>query len=784
MKIMQKCDLNKLVENLPGAVYQYRQWNDGRCEFIYCSGTAEKILFAEPDELAVDGLLAWRYVCPEFADAVRAAYARPVDSASGFDVKFQLRSPQGELFWVRNRAVLEDQDGESTVWNGCLDDVTAEIEAEAAAGREIKRHVSFIQAMFDNLEDQLYYKDVQSRCLGGNAAWMKSRGVDSLDDLIGKTDLDLHPAPLGQELYEAEQRLLASGQVERKRERYELEDGTVQYLESVKGPMTNAAGELIGLAGISRDVTEQVENELFLVQARKTADAANQAKSMFLAMMSHEIRTPMNGIIGAASLLAGTDLAPMQNEFVRTINVSGENLLTLINDILDYSKIEAGKIKLEQISFSLRACIEDCFDLFGRAAGKKNLELLHYVDPSIPQVLRGDPTRLRQVIINLLGNAVKFTENGEVSLKVLPAIGEAAEGRCRIRFSINDTGIGIADEAQEHLFQAFTQADTSSTRKYGGTGLGLTISLRLVELMGGRVSLESTLGEGSTFFFELELPVSNESLKQGERKSAAETLIGKRALIVDDNETNRWLLGDQLAQWKMESKAFELPEEALLHLKQGHKYDIVLTDYHMPAMTGRKLAEAIYALPAEQPLPVVILSSSYETFPNDPCIHAWLSKPVKQESLRNQLLQCFSEPAPVTAKPVSTRIQPRKKYDLRILVAEDNAVNQRIIKMMLDRLGYSDAVVVPDGENAVAAVIDAEYDVILMDVQMPGMNGLEATSRIREHSGNPEKPWILALTAGVMEDERKAAIASGMNGFLAKPMAVDHLEKALDQIRK
>lgn len=781
---MKQCDLFKLVESLPGAVYQYRQWNDGRCEFSYCTGTMGKILFAEPDELAIDGLLAWRYVCPEFADSAREGYIRAAELSSPVEITFQMRSPQGDLSWVRNRAVLETQDDDCTVWNGCMDDVTVEIEAEDAAKLEIVQKAAYIQAAFDNLDDQLYYKDLQSKCLGGNAAWMKSRGVDSLEELIGKTDLDLHPAPLGQEFYDAEQRLIASGQVERKRERYVLEDGSVQYLESVKSPMLNAAGDTIGLAGISRDVTKQVENELFLVEARQAADDANHAKSMFLAMMSHEIRTPMNGIIGASSLLSGTELAPMQQEFVRTINVSGENLLTLINDILDYSKIEAGKIKLENTAFSLRACIEDCFDLFVRSAGVKNLELIHYVDPGIPPTLQGDPTRLRQVIINLVGNAVKFTAKGEVSIRALLIERDVGAGRCRIGFSISDTGIGIADEAKEHLFKAFTQADDSSTRKYGGTGLGLTISLRLVELMGGRISLESALDEGSTFSFELELPVSSETLEETERPNAAETLSGKRALIVDDNETNRWLLGDQLSLWEMQFKAFESPEEALLHLKQGHEYDIVLTDYHMPVMTGRKLAEAIHALPAEKPLPIIVLSSSYETFPNDPCIHAWLSKPVKQESLRKQLLLVFSDGVPAPAEPVSTRILARKKYDLRILVAEDNAVNQRIIKLMLDRLGYENSVVVPDGEDAVAAVIDAEYDLILMDVQMPGMNGLLATREIRKRSGNPEKPWILALTAGVMEEERKAAIEAGMNGFLAKPLAVDQLEKVLDKIRK
>ncbi len=673
---------------------------------------------------------------------------------------------------------------------GISRDVTAQVLGEQAlvrAKQESEHHAAFIQAIFDNLDDQFYYKDAQSRVIGGNKAWVRYCGAASLDELIGKTDLELHPFPLGKQLYDGEQALIASGENIRMRECHKQDDGRVCYVESIKCPMRNENGEVIGLAGISRDITAQVEDENALVEARQAAEVANEAKSMFLAMMSHEIRTPMNGVIGAASLLSGTPLTPLQSEFVHTINVSGENLLCLINDILDYSKIEAGKIELEQVPFSLRSCIEDSFDLFVRSAIKKNLELFHFIDPAIPETLVGDPSRLRQVIINLVGNAVKFTETGEVGLRVVPVEGQSDGDRQRIRISVRDTGIGIPDDAKKNLFQAFTQVEGSSTRKYEGTGLGLTISRRMIELMGGRIWFESKHGEGSTFFFELELPVSPESPESLNRPVHPAVLVGKRALIVDDNETNRWLLVDQLARWSIDSKSFSSPKEALRHLGEGHEYDIALLDFNMPEMDGRELASAICDLQGEARLPVVILSSSCENYSSDSAIDAWLSKPVKQEKLRAQLLHVFSAAPRMGEDEVessTTRVQVRKDYDLRILVGEDNAINRRVVKMMLERLGYGNVVVVPDGEDAVAAATDMQFDVVLMDVQMPGMDGLEATRQIRNHTGNKEIPWIVALTAGVMENERNTAFAAGMNGFLPKPLRVEMLEEVLDMVRE
>ncbi|HNX52945.1 MAG TPA: PAS domain-containing protein [Pontiellaceae bacterium] len=909
---LRKTQLLKLINGIPGTVYHYRQWKNGRCTFPYSSLDIEELFFATPVELAKNGEIAWDRVCPEFKDLVRNTLNRSAENLKEFEITFRVRSPQGRMQWIRNRAVPERLRDGSTLWYGHMQNVTAQYEAEEGAKqksallnvifetlpdhiyymdresrmlganpaccnhhkktaeemigktdielypnsigrklydeeqqlmtdaqtlREREKHVddkgriihlesvkiplrspsgriiglagisrditeqvereeallqakhaaeqstAFIKAIFDNLEDSFYYKDRQSRVLGGNRAWVTSRGAKSIDELIGKTDIDLHPAPLGQQLYDNEQRQMAEGEVTRIRERHIRKDGSIGYVEAVKCPMRDEKGEVIGLAGISRDITRQVENEKRLVEAQQEAEAANKAKSAFLAMMSHEIRTPMNGVIGAASLLLGTELTAQQDEFVHTIQVSGENLMTIINDILDYSKIEAGKIELEKAPFELRECIEDAFDLFIQAAAKKNVELLYYVDPDVPKALLGDTTRIRQILVNLLGNAIKFTENGEVTLKVHNVTTDENKRQCQLEFAVHDTGIGIADEHKVRLFEAFTQADASSTRKYGGTGLGLTISRRLTELMDGKIWFESEKGKGSTFFFTLTLPITDHVDPKAEHLPV-EALRGKRALIVDDNETNRWLLSDQLAQWGVLSEAFAEPEKALQHLKNGGRYDIALIDFQMPCMDGSDLAKQIYRIKTDPHIPVIILSSSCEHIPADPSIRARLSKPVKISKLCDQMLQALAEQRTGSAgeETAGTQIQPKKLRNLRVLVAEDNPINQRIAQMMLQRIGCEKPVIVSDGEEAVAAVMDAAYDVILMDIQMPRMNGLDATRQIRKHTGDPEKPWVIALSAGVMREEQTAALEAGMNEFLSKPLVIEHLEKTLDHV--
>ncbi len=685
-------------------------------------------------------------------------------------VKCPLRSESGRLIGLA----------------GISRDITSQVVNEKnilQAKQEAEQNAALIHAIFESLTDQVYYKDAEARVTGGNSAWLKARGVKDISELAGKTDKDMHPAPLGQKLYDKEIDQINKKEVTRARERHEGKNGEVIYLESIKSPFMNLAGEVIGLVGISRNVTQQVENEEKLIAAQQEAEAANKAKSSFLAMMSHEIRTPMNGVIGAASLLLGTELSELQEEFTHTIQVSGENLMTIINDILDYSKIEAGKIDLESTPFNLRECVEDAFDLFVQAAAKKNLELICDVEPDAPEGLLGDPTRLRQIVVNLLGNAIKFTEDGEVSVHVSPLEPDVDSKACKLEFSVRDTGIGISEEAQKRLFQSFTQADVSSTRKYGGTGLGLAISRRLTELMGGEIWLESEEGKGSTFKFIIELPTASMPKKKAEIVFS-EQLKDKRVLIVDDNETNRRILATQMQQWEAFPELFSHPELVVDHLKENPPYDIILLDFHMPVMDGSELAKAIYDLPDYPDTPLIILSSSFETVPADKSISARMAKPIKMNKLKHLMLQLINRGRGAeTSTPVAgSHHRSKKKISLRILVAEDNPINQRVAQMMLQRLGCEQAVFVENGEEAVAAVLDAEYDVVLMDVQMPQMNGLEATAEIRKHVGKKEEPWIIALTAGVMADERKKVMQSGMNDFMAKPLAVDQLEEKLQEV--
>ncbi|MGE4490730.1 MAG: ATP-binding protein, partial [Kiritimatiellales bacterium] len=583
---ISKDDLLNLINRLPGGIYQYSQLPDGSGgRFAYASLGVGMLFGVPADELAHDASKAWKQLTSADQQFLAKTLEESARAGTEFVIPLQFQSSDENNRWIRVHGHPQPGENGETTWYGCMEDITLQYEMQESAAR----NDALIHSIFDNLEDHFFYKDRQSRVLGGNKAWCNARGVESIDELIGKTDIDLHPAPLGQQLYENEQRQMETREVTRIRERHTTAAGGVIYFESVKCPITDERGEVIGVAGISRDVTRQVLNEKDLIVAREEAEAANKAKSAFLAMMSHEIRTPMNGVIGAASLLLGSSLTAQQEEFVHTIQVSGENLLTIINDILDYSKIEAGKIELEAEPFNLRECIEDAFDLFTHTAAKKNIELLYYVEPEVPKALVGDVTRLRQILVNLLGNAVKFTENGEISLKVHPLPVDANRQKCHLQFSVRDTGIGIADEQKDRLFQAFTQADASSTRKYGGTGLGLSISRRLTELMNGEIWFESREGEGSTFSFTVELPISQETGSRAE-SLPVESLRGKKAQIVDDKETKRWLLSDQLAQRGMLSEAFSEPQKALAHLKKSRDYDLALIDFQMPGMDGSDLA--------------------------------------------------------------------------------------------------------------------------------------------------------------------------------------------------
>ncbi len=664
-----------------------------------------------------------------------------------------------------------------------LHDISDRKQAELA----LKSSQALYSSLVENLPVFVVRKDRSGKIEYANKALCDFFGMDE-SQVIGKTDFDFFPAELAQEYRDDDLRVMETGETFEDIEENQHGNES-RFFEVRKVPVRDALGEIIGSQAIFWDVTERKHGQEALVRAKLDAEAANRAKSDFLANMSHEIRTPLNAVIGMTELLLDTPLERSQTDYLQMVHDSGETLLLLIDDILDFSKIEAGKLELEEANFDLRERIGDSMKSLSLRAHRKGLELACHFDPDVPRALLGDVGRLRQIVINLIGNALKFTEHGEVILDI--RVKEFRNDDVVLQFTVKDTGIGIDPDKCERIFDAFEQADTSTTRRYGGTGLGLAISSRLAELMGGTMWVESEIGRGSVFGFtaHFRLGVLDDV---GFHDDSEDLLKGMRILVVDDNATNRLILEEILKvkhadpiSAESAPQAFALACEAR---DKGHPFDLVITDINMPDDDGFELARRIRKEQGLDHLPIIALTSGIRADDQEACrrigIQHHLLKPVKQSELLNAILislgpertaQCQLAAAP------TLRELPR----LRILLAEDSIPNQTLAVGVLNRWKQQ-VTVVENGLEAVQAVLSRQFDLVLMDVQMPEMDGLAATRTIRELEREGKLPRssdsrlpIVALTAHALKGDRERCLGAGMDGYVSKPVRQHELHKEI-----
>jgi PAS domain S-box-containing protein len=758
--------------------------------------------------------------------------------------------------------------GASYLFSAFVHDISERKQAEEALARER----NLLRTLMDHLPLQVFIKDRQGCLVTANTATLRALGAATLEEALGRTVFDFLPRELAERVHAGEQAVVDSGEPLLHCEEQAIDPaGHRNWLLTTKVPWRDPGGAIVGLVGMSHDITKRKQAEEALQKseealraAKEAAEAASRAKSEFLANMSHEIRTPMNGILGMTDLALATLLTREQREYLEMVKASANSLLAVINDILDFSKIEARKLQLEALDFSLRDTLGDTLKGLALRAEEKGLELACHIAADVPDALVSDPGRLHQVILNLVGNAIKFTEHGEVVVTVSPAACDLADdvqedpakpqAAVTLRFSVRDTGIGIPRHKQQLIFDAFAQADNSTTRKYGGTGLGLAICAQLVQMMGGRIWVESEAGKGSTFQFTARFGLSSKAPARPPAPRPVH-LHGLRVLVVDDNATNRRIVEEMLGNWGFQAQAVDSGASALGVLRQalaaGEPVRLVLLDAHMPEMDGFALAEQIRQSPQLAGIALAMLTSAGHPEDVRRCrelnIDAYLMKPVKQSELLDAIVTALSrslhdgqlEPAPPPTSACPAQEQGRRR--LRVLLAEDNVVNQKLACRLLEKQGHT-VVVASNGQEALAhlgitptrsvsegvtptrsvsegttptrsvsegtptrsvsegtegggritnpSYGDSEesstpptpaFDLVLMDVQMPDLDGFETTALIRQQEqGSGRHVPILAMTAHAMKGDRERCLAAGMDGYIAKPIQMHELFKAID----